>query len=100
MSALQHDAKLQVRPRSFLLRDGAARDDAAAQPLDSATVRRWLRDRVQVNPSSVLGRVTVLLMAWRGITALHVIVDSWNACNVYVLQLHSHAMLSCLSTPR
>lgn len=40
---------------SFLVRDGAARNDAigAAQPLDSATVRRWLHDRTLVNPSNL-----------------------------------------------
>ena len=40
---------------SFLLRDGAARNDTAGagQPLDSATVRRWLHDRTLVNPSNL-----------------------------------------------
>jgi CubicO group peptidase (beta-lactamase class C family) len=40
---------------SFLLRDGAARDDrtGSGQPMDAATVRRWVRDRVQVNPSNL-----------------------------------------------
>ena len=40
---------------SFLLRDGAARDDSpgSGQPMDSASVRRWLTDRVKVNPSNL-----------------------------------------------
>ena len=38
---------------SFMLRDGAARDDNKAQPLDSATTRRWLTDRVLVNPTNL-----------------------------------------------
>jgi hypothetical protein len=41
---------------SFLLRaQGAVRDDtpSANQPLDAATVRRWLGDRVMINPSNL-----------------------------------------------
>jgi len=38
---------------SFLLRDGVSRDDNSGQPLDSATVRSWLKTRVLTNPSNV-----------------------------------------------
>jgi CubicO group peptidase (beta-lactamase class C family) len=40
---------------SFLLRDNAPRDDAngSGQPMDSATVRRWLTERAYVNPSDL-----------------------------------------------
>jgi hypothetical protein len=38
---------------SFLLRDNAPRDDSRGQPMDSATVRRWLTERAYVNPSNL-----------------------------------------------
>ncbi len=40
---------------SFLLRDNVARDDAdgSGQPMDSATVRRWLTERAYLNPSDL-----------------------------------------------
>ena len=40
---------------SFLVRDNAPRDDGdgSGQPMDSATVRRWLTERAYVNPSNL-----------------------------------------------
>ena len=35
----------------FNAQRGAARNDTAHQPMDSATVRRWVGDRVLVNPT-------------------------------------------------
>lgn len=52
---------------SFLLRsEGATRDDSKGsnQPLDSATVRRWLSDRVLINPSNLNCSDCVLYTDW------------------------------------
>ena len=40
---------------SFLVRDNAPREDrdGSGQPMDSATVRRWLTERAYVNPSNL-----------------------------------------------
>lgn len=67
-----------ARLLSFLLRDGAARDDTKAQPLDSATTRRWLRDRVLSNPSNLACDNCIEFTEWG---------ETWHVMRANIVQL-------------
>eukprot|EP01050_Picozoa_sp_SAG11_P021691 SAG11_NODE_3913_length_2151_cov_2.068226_1_plen_451_part_10 len=67
-----------ARLLSFLLRDGAARDDTRAQPLDSATTRRWLHDRVLSNPSNLACENCIEFTEWG---------ETWHIMRANIVQM-------------